>query len=129
MRRSRVGFALLLATIGLVTVGHAPSAQQKQSSTVAGGQPTVIGIRAHLFQNKLGTISDDVLGKPGGLSNTIAGADSANAALIVVEVSGAPGGHAPGTSGRRRTTASSSSHKRAAGSPECSSIPRSAFRS
>ena len=92
MRRSRVGFALLLATIGLLTVGHGASAQQKGSSTVAGDPPTVIGIRAHLFQNKRGTISDDVLDKPGGLANTIAGADSANAALIVVEVSGAPSG-------------------------------------
>ena len=86
-------------------------------------------MRAHLFQNKRGVISEDVLAKPGGLANTIAGPDSANAALIVVEVSGAPGGTYTGISARQRTTGSDSSPRRKAGSRGCCSIKPSAFRS
>ena len=86
------GLALILATVGLMTSGDAASAQQTGRGKTAVDPPTVIGMRAHLFQNKRGEISEDVLAKPGGLANTIAGPDSANAALIVVEVSGAPGG-------------------------------------
>jgi hypothetical protein len=93
MRRRLSGLALTLATVGLMASGHAAPAQQTaRGKTAVVDPPTVIGMRAHLFQNKRGVISEDVLAKPGGLANTIAGPDSANATLIVVEVSGAPGG-------------------------------------
>jgi hypothetical protein len=55
--------------------------------------PTISDVRAQLFQNKTATWSEDVLDpKYGGLWNTIAGPGSSNAALVVVEVSGAAGG-------------------------------------
>ena len=83
----------MLAASGLAAVAVVATPQpQVRAQAAAVEPPTIAGIRVHLFQSKRGVLSEDVLAKPGGLANTIAGADSASAALIVVEVSGAPGG-------------------------------------
>jgi hypothetical protein len=89
----------LVATASLVyfaLAALAPSAVIAQSSSAsrATDGPTISAIRAHLFHNKSGKLSDvDVLGptEP-ALWNTIAGADAAKSTLVVVEVSGPPSG-------------------------------------
>ena len=53
--------------------------------------PTVSAIRVQMFENKTGRLSSDVLAGPNpGLWNSIAGVDSSNAALVIIEVSGEP---------------------------------------
>jgi hypothetical protein len=69
-------------------------AAQTPDTSRAGGGPTISGIRAHLFHNKSGKLSDvDLLGptEP-ALWNTIAGPEAAKSTLVVVEVSGPPSG-------------------------------------
>lgn len=79
---------LLLVVMSTVT----PKAVWVQSPP-AMAPPTISGVRAHLFQNKTATLSDDVTDpKSAGLWNSIAGPNAANAVLVVVEVSGPPGG-------------------------------------
>jgi hypothetical protein len=67
---------------------QAPDAARKTSG------PTISGMRAHLFHNKSGKLSDvDLLGpSEPALWNTIAGPDAAKSTLVVVEVSGPPSG-------------------------------------
>ena len=84
-----LGKAFLLLVV-MSTV--APTAAWAQSPP-AMAPPAISGIRAHLFQNKTATLSDDVSNpKSAGLWNSIAGPNAANAVLVVVEVSGPPGG-------------------------------------
>lgn len=68
--------------------------------------PSITGIRGHLFQNKTGTLSGDVLA-PGApeLWNSFAGPGAANATVLVLEISGLPGSGysgAPGSGPRYR---------------------------
>jgi hypothetical protein len=54
-------------------------------------KPSLASIQVRLFQNKAGTLSENVLGEVAkDLRNSISGPDSANAALVVVEVTGPP---------------------------------------
>jgi hypothetical protein len=81
--------ALAVTSVG----APSPVAGQAPSPPGEANVPTVSGMRAHLFRNKTGQWSDDILGdQQGRLWNTIAGPNSANATLVVVEVSGPPGG-------------------------------------
>jgi hypothetical protein len=78
----------VLPTFGsmlLLVLGAVSSADSGQPAT----KPAVSGIRAQLFQNKSGALSQDVL-EPSyrGGWNTIGGPTASNATLIVVEVSG-----------------------------------------
>jgi hypothetical protein len=97
-RRARSGASaarLIAALVLAATSAGAPStvAGQAPGASGDGNAPTISGIRAHLFRNKTGQWSDDILGpQQGGLWNTIAGPNAANATLVVVEVSGQPGG-------------------------------------
>jgi len=74
--------------------GFAPAIGAQTGSTELEPKvPAISAIHAHLFRNKSGTWSEDVLDpKYGGSWNTIAGPNSANATLVVVEVSGPPRG-------------------------------------
>jgi len=60
----------------------------------ADSAPTLSAMRAHLFHNKTAKLSPEDLLDPGygGSWNTIAGPDAADATLVIVEVSGPPGG-------------------------------------
>jgi len=71
----------------------APAAGQAPSASRNRDVPAIAGMRAHLFQNKKGEWSEDVLAPQyGGSWNSVAGPNAANATLVVVEVSGPPGG-------------------------------------
>ena len=73
--------ALLAATLS------APAAQAQKGERV----PSLSAMRVHLFQDKTGTLSEDVLARSDqALRNSFAGENSANAALVVVEISGPP---------------------------------------
>jgi hypothetical protein len=116
MKRNLFRVVLTLGTVGLAATSIGAAAQQARSGQAAVDPPTVSGMRAHLFQNKRGMISEDILVKQGGSANTIAGPDSANAVLIVVEVSGPPGGtytgyFGPATDYRVRLVAQESGRK------------------
>jgi hypothetical protein len=94
-RRSRA----LLLLLGTVAVAAASAcsppalAGQAAASSRDGSVPTIAGVRAFLYRNKTGEWSEDVLAPGyGGSWNTIAGPNAANATLVVVEVSGPPGG-------------------------------------
>ena len=81
---SRFVFALGLAA-------QTPSGPARDAP--ASGAPNVSSMRAHLFQNKSGQLSQDILDpKYGGSWNAIAGPNASDATLVVVEVSGSPGG-------------------------------------
>ncbi len=65
-----------------------PLAARAQSS---GPQPSVSSIRVHLFQNKTGTLSENILEqKDRELRNSFVGEKASSAALVVIEVSGPP---------------------------------------
>jgi hypothetical protein len=70
-----------------------PVAGQASGAVAPSDGPTISGMRARLFRNKTGEWSEDILA-PGysGSWNSIAGPNAANATLVVVEVSGPPGG-------------------------------------
>jgi hypothetical protein len=70
------------------------SGAHAQGAPRATTKPTISGIRAHLFHNKTGRLSDvDILGsEQPGLWNTVAGPDAAKSTLVIVEVSGPPSG-------------------------------------
>lgn len=84
------------------TMSCAASAVVAQSASSPATVPTLSGMRALLFQNKTGDWSPDVLSPEHRdlLSNSIAGPTSANATLVVIEVSGPPGGTFTGYFGR-----------------------------
>jgi hypothetical protein len=65
--------------------GQRPAPAQQQA-------PTISAVRAHLFRAKTADWSEDVLARGFDGWNTIAGPDAANATLIVLEISGSPGG-------------------------------------
>jgi hypothetical protein len=66
---------------------------QTRGASPPGAAPVISGMRAHLFQNKTGQLSDDILDATrGGSWNSIAGPNASNATLVVIEVSGPPGG-------------------------------------
>jgi hypothetical protein len=70
----------------------APVAAQSPAASRPGDAPAINGVCAYLFQNKKGGWSEDALAPEyGGSWNSIAGPNAANATLVVVEVSGAPG--------------------------------------
>ena len=94
-RSALVGVVVSIAAVVLALSACAPRALNGQARTGHGelNVPVITGMRAHLFENDTGRLSDDVLGPtPSTLRNTIAGANSANATLIIVEVSGPPSG-------------------------------------
>lgn len=87
--------ALAIASVALcLSVGAPPAlGAQARDGRTERNVPTISGMRAHLFENETGQLSDDILGRtPSRLWNTIAGPHSANATLVVVEVSGPPSG-------------------------------------
>ena len=85
-------FAVALATMAGTLYAQSPKVDR--------GAPTLSGMRAYLFHTKTAALSDDVLDpKHGGLWNTIAGPNAANATLVVVEVSDPPNGTYPGQAG------------------------------
>jgi hypothetical protein len=90
------GAARLIAAVALAaTSACAPAtvAGQAPSASRSADVPAIGGMRAHLFQNKKGEWSEDILAPQyGGSWNSIAGPNAANATLVVVEVSGPPGG-------------------------------------
>jgi len=91
---------LLVATLTLAV--PVASCAQTPAGTEPVDAPALSGMRAHLFENKTSKLSDDVLdAKDPGLWNIVAGARSANAALVVVEVSGPSGGTYTGHFGAR----------------------------
>lgn len=60
-------------------------------ATSAPPAPKVSALRLHLFENKSGHLSDNLLASPDpGLWNSIAGPHAASSAMVVVEVSGQP---------------------------------------
>ncbi len=74
----------LVLCVALGLVAHAPCGSQPSLAAA----PKIIGMRVHLFQDKSGSWSDDILlSKDRGAWNSIAGEHSANAALVIVEVS------------------------------------------
>jgi len=83
--------ALHLAALAALALGCA---------TTVAAAPSVSALRAHLFENKTGRLSDDVLAAPApGLWNSIAGPHAASSALVVVEVDGQPSGAYTGRAG------------------------------
>jgi len=83
-----IRFVLLMI---LTTIGPATAGAEQVNVNKPG--PSVAGMRVHLFQNKSATLSDDILLRDQqDLINVIAGPESTNAALVVVEVAGPPGG-------------------------------------
>jgi hypothetical protein len=77
----------VLPTFGLVllVVGAASGLGEPRQDP----QPVVSAVRAQLFENKNGRLSQDLLDpKYQGSWNSIAGPNAANATLVVVEVSG-----------------------------------------
>lgn len=86
----------LLAVVGLAAVSAcspAPIGGQAPAPTAGGDRPSIGAVRAHLYQNKTGEWSEDILAPNyGGSWNSVAGPSAANATLIVVEVAGPPGG-------------------------------------
>ena len=84
----------ILMTIGPATAGTGGPAMAEPVNTNADRSgPSIAGVRVHLFRNKSATLSDDVLLRDQqDLANTAAGPESTNAALVVVEVAGPPGG-------------------------------------
>ena len=83
-----IRFVLLMI---LMTIGPATAGAEQVNVDRSG--PTVAGMRVHLFRNKSATLSEDVLARDQqDLVNTKAGPESTNAALVVVEVAGPPGG-------------------------------------
>jgi hypothetical protein len=81
---------ILVFTLGFVAL---PLVAQTRDTGRAGNVPAISGMRAHLFQNKTGELSEDVLDTARkGSWNSIAGPNAANATLIVVEISGPSGG-------------------------------------
>ncbi len=92
---SAAGVRLIASLALAATSACAPSvvAGQAPGASTDGNVPAISGMRAHLFRNKTGEWSDDIFSpKHGGLWNSIAGPNSANATLVVVEVAGPPGG-------------------------------------
>jgi hypothetical protein len=78
-------FVILTAVSALAS---APALAQTAAKATTSA-PSVTGMRAFLFQNKTGELSEDVLSAPATpLWNTIAGAKSADATMVVVQVSG-----------------------------------------
>lgn len=73
-----------LALVFFIGLGGSSVGQQPQDA-----EPAVSAIQARLFHDKTGQLSDDMLGPQyrGGW-NTIAGPNSANATVVIVEVSG-----------------------------------------
>lgn len=81
-------FAAAAATLPTLTVFA-----QTREDAPSQGRPTISSMRAQLFRAKTADWSDDVLDpKFRGKWNTVAGPNAANATLVVVEVSGVPGG-------------------------------------
>ena len=83
----------LALVIAFSLVPHCGAAQTAGGSPQVNA-PAIGGMRAHLFQNKSAKFSDEDVLDPayGGSWNTIAGPGAANATLVIVEVTGAPGG-------------------------------------
>lgn len=70
------------------------------ASHAAPAAPSVRVIRTHLFENKTGRLSEDILASPTpSLWNSFAGPHAANAALVVVEIDGQPLGAYTGRPG------------------------------
>jgi len=93
---ARSGILAALTSVLAVAPASACSlaavAAQSPATSRPGDTPAISGVCAHLFQNKKGGWSEDVLAPQyGGSWNSIAGASAANATLVVVELSGAPG--------------------------------------
>ena len=83
-----------IAHLALALLAPAALGAQAPAASRAGRAPTISAVRAHLFHNKSGKLSDvDLLGptEP-ALWNTIAGPDAAKSTLVVIEVSGPPSG-------------------------------------
>jgi hypothetical protein len=82
-----------LLLLAVLTALAPTTACTQASRTAAATGPRVLRVRAYLFQNKTAKWSDDVLDPTyAGLINTLAGSDASNATLVVVQLSGEPGG-------------------------------------
>jgi hypothetical protein len=85
--RSHIRLALVVFS-GLFANTLLPLAVSAQSTEP---KPSLASIQVRLFQNKTGTLSENVLGETAkDLRNSVSGPDSTNAALVVVEVTGPP---------------------------------------
>ena len=83
-----------LLPVGLSAIAPSTLSTQTAAENPASTTPAISGMRAHLFQNKKGEWSEDILAPQcGGLWNSIAGPNAANATLVIVEVSGAAERH------------------------------------
>lgn len=79
-----------LVLLLLLTVTSQAAAQQATGRSRP-ASPTVASMRAHLFQNSRGELSEDILDpKYGGSWNSIAGPNAADSILVAVEVAGDP---------------------------------------
>jgi hypothetical protein len=77
-----------LAMVGIFATTLFPPAVSAQSTEP---KPSLASIQVRLFQNKTGTLSENILGETAkDLRNSISGPESTNAALVVVEVTGPP---------------------------------------
>jgi hypothetical protein len=86
-----VAMALLVHL--MLTLAPLALSAQAQATRAPEPRPAISGMRAYLFHNKSGALSDeDILGpsKP-ALWNTVAGPDAAASTLVVIEVSGPAG--------------------------------------
>ncbi len=91
--RTDISLVAALALATMTACSPAPVAGQTASPSRGGDVPSITGMRAHLYQNKKGDWSEDILAPSyGGSWNSVAGPNAANATLVVVELSGPPGG-------------------------------------
>jgi hypothetical protein len=82
-----------LLLLAVLTALAPTTACTQASRTATRTVPKVLRVRAYLFENKTAKWSDDVLDPMyAGLINTVAGSDASNATLVVVQLSGEPGG-------------------------------------
>jgi hypothetical protein len=96
---------ILLAVLGMLAMAP-PCIAAESVAPATATSPTISGMRVHLFRDKTATLSDDVLEpKHRGLWNGNIGADASHAALVVVEISGPPGGTYTGYFGPRSKAA------------------------
>jgi hypothetical protein len=82
-----------LIVVAWLLGGSPPQAGPHDGSGSQQDAPAITGLQARLFQNKKGDWSEDILA-PGhrGTWNRVAGPAASTATLIVVEISGPPGG-------------------------------------
>jgi hypothetical protein len=83
----------IVASAGIAIGADRPHTAQRLDTVRASDElrPNLAGMRVQLFQYKTATLSDDVLLRDRqNLINVFTGADAANSALVIVEISGPP---------------------------------------